>query len=145
MPSERELVKGYQELLDSFQWDVFVTITFRKRATTAWAIHAVKCFLKHLNSREVQFFKKFVRCFVFSEKYGQREGIHLHLLIQGIDPSMAGALERKCLNIFGESAVKPYDHSLPRLASFYLAEKCISPLLDHWDFFKINSRLRVAI
>jgi len=46
-------------------WDLFLTITFRKRTPVIQAKKSFKYFFKQLNTKEKSFFRKFVKCWVF--------------------------------------------------------------------------------
>jgi hypothetical protein len=137
-----KLIKGYKDLLDAFSWDIYLTVTFKKSTKLAAAGSAFRYFFKHLNTSDYKFFEKYIKCFVFFEKHKFDRGVHIHSLIQGLNPSFASALENKCLKFFGESKVDAYRYDLPRPASDYLARKCLGSSLEHWDYLKINSKLR---
>ena len=137
-----KLMKGYQEFLDSFIWDIYITVTFRRVTSAAAALRAFRYFFKRLNVPGQAFFRNYIRCVIFCEKQGYRDGVHIHGLIQGIGKDLAPLLEEKCRRSFGESKVLPYNYELPELASGYLARKCISFSLEHWDYLKINSKHR---
>jgi len=142
MLSQSKLKDGYQIFFDSFVWDIYLTVTFRRSTSAPIALRFFKYFFKHLNTPDCIFFKRYIRCFIFCEKQGYQDGVHIHSLIQGIDISHAKLLEEKCLKFFGQSVVVPYNYDLPSLASGYLAKKYIGLSLAHWDYLKINSKHR---
>ena len=152
LPSERssdmisnyKLVDEVQGLLDREHWDIYCNPTFRSRTLQEEAEQEVKYFFKHLNKPGKIFFPKFMLCWVFYEGGDIRGGLHLHLLIKGINPSLAPDLQKKCKEFFGDSQVVPYNYNLPgeKSPSRYLAKKYISDELDFFDLYKINSKLR---
>lgn len=143
--SEEEWLTSVQNELDSLCCDIYFSTTSRVKMLQVSAEKRFKYFFKHLNSSEEIFFKKFVLCWTFFDKADSRGSVHIHSLIKGIDPSLAVLLQKKCKSFFGQSDIRPYDHSLPkhRSASHYLAEKVVRDELDHYDFYKINSKLRM--
>jgi hypothetical protein len=142
MLNSSKLKDGYQVFFDSYVWDIYLTVTFRQSTSASTALRSFKYFFKHLNTPDCVYFKQYIRCFIFCEKQGYQDGVHIHSLIQGVDITRAGLLEEKCRRFFGQSKVEPYQYGSPRLASEYLAEKCVGLSLAHWDFIKINSKLR---
>jgi len=145
MISKEELLTEFQEELDSLHCDLWFSTTFRSKALVMPAEKAFKYFFKsYLNQPDRIFFEKFILCWVLFDKRDSREGVHIHSLIKGIDPSLAPLLQKKSNAFFGQSDVRPYDHSISknRSASHYLAEKYVREEFDHYGFYKINSRLR---
>jgi hypothetical protein len=136
------VVKGYQSLFDLHLWDIWFSTTVSREVGTEDFLRSFKYFFNHINSRDFVFYKGFICGYVFSEFNKFRNGVHLHALIKGIDPEMANPVEEFCWDYFGESKVVPYDNYRPDRASGYLARKCVSQELDHFDFFKVNSSFR---
>jgi hypothetical protein len=134
---------AYQKYFDSIaDWDIWLTVTFRQAVSTERAFKIFKYFFKTLNTVEFQFFKKYIRCIVLSERHESRPSDHIHCLIKGISPSLAGPLERRCRDFFGRSEARAYNPNLPRLASGYMARKCENSKAEDWGIIKINSRWR---
>lgn len=142
MISKHELALNWREFLNKEQWDLFVTITFRKRKLVIGAVKAFKHFFKYVNTFAEPLFKKFIRCFIVFEKEDNRGGVHIHTFIKGINPSHANKLEKNLRSVFGQSKAVSYDSK--KGASFYLAKKLGLSNSVHYDYFKINSRLREA-
>jgi len=122
-------------------WDLWATITFRQKTQLLGARSLFKYFLKHLNSPDDIFFDKFVFCFVFFER-DNRGGVHIHALIRGIHPLYAFKLEGKCREHLGDTKIKPYNPSLKKNATLYLACKYVTQSLEDFDFMKVNSKFR---
>jgi len=143
--SKEEWLTSVQYELDSLYPDIYFSTTSRVKMLQMSAEKRFKYFFKHLNNPEGIFFKKRIFCWTFFDKPDKRGSVHIHSLINGIDPTLAVLLQKKCKGFFGQSKVRPYDHSLPRerLASHYLAEKVVRGELEHYDFYKINSKLRM--
>lgn len=138
------LINELQEQFDKLHSDIYLTATFRAKAVTESAEKKFKFFFKcYLNKNKI-FFEKYILCWVFFEKGDIRKGIHIHALIKNINPRFTPLLQVICEHFFGESKVVAYDHNRPkeRQASYYLARKYCSEKLDHFDFYKINSRRR---
>lgn len=133
-----------QTLLNKHKYDIWLTTTFRKRTLLEEAVGEFKYFFKHVNKPEEIFFHKYILAWVFFEQDNWRGGVHIHSVINGIEPSWAGLLEKRCRDFFGQSHVKPYDYSLPETQSAinYLGQKYVSGKLPHYDFYRINSKLR---
>lgn len=146
MDSNREeWLTTLQEELDSLHCDIYFSTTFKLKTLAESAEKAFKYFFKcRLNQPGDIFFKKFVLCWAFFERSDSRGSVHIHALLKGISPSLAIPLQKKCKDFFGQSDIRPYDHSLPKhkSASHYLAEKAVRGELDHYNFFKINCKLR---
>lgn len=124
--------------LRSFKWDLFLTITFRKETSYITAVKKLKYFFKRLNTKETFFFNRYVCTYVFFEENPGRRGVHIHCLLRGINPSSAYLLERKCLEFFGNSQVRPYDEE--DNAAKYLAKKYGSKYLRGFDLIKISAK-----
>ena len=127
-------------ITDNGPWDLWVTITFRKKVPLHTAKKAFKHFLKNLNSPDEIYYDKVVFCYVCFET-DSRFGVHLHVLIRGIHPRYAWKLEKKCYKQFGKSEVEPY-YSRGG-AEHYLAIRCNSSRSEDNCFMKINSRMRL--
>lgn len=144
--SEQEWLTSVQDELDSLCCDIYFSTTSRVKMLQMSAEQRFKYFFKcYINQPGNIFFEKFILCWAFFDKADKRGSVHIHSLIKGIDPSLADSLQKKCKDFFGQSKIRPYDHSLPkhRSASHYLAEKVVREELDHYDFYKINSKLRM--
>ena len=136
-------VGEYQEYIDSMaDWDIWLTVTFKYPASSESAFKSFRYFFKRLNTPELVFFEKFIRCIVLTEKHERRASAHIHCLIHGIAPSLARSLEDKCRGFFGSSVAKAYDSELPRLASEYMAKKCADGVAEDWKVMKINAKWR---
>jgi hypothetical protein len=141
----QKLVKAVRDLLERSHWDLWVTITFRKERFVKSAERAFKSFLKKLNKPGEYYFDKFIKCWVFYELDVAGDRVHIHSLISGIDKSLSSELEEKCCEHFGNSEVEPYDYNHEGSAMHYLARKIGSYRLVHYDFYKINSKLRKRV
>jgi hypothetical protein len=143
MISNQRLVAEFQGFIDRWKFDICLALTFRQETKLAEAIKRFKFFFKHLNTKEEQFFSKFIRCWVFYGTAGEH-GVHIHALIQGIAPHLANRLEEKCSQFFGNTVVEPYDYNFSKARSMsrYLSRKYLSTRLQDFDYYKINSRLR---
>lgn len=142
MLSDKEKILEFEEFIKSKgPWDLWVTVTFRKKTLLLQARSSFKYFLKHLNSPDDIFFDKFVFCFVCFER-DDRGGVHIHALIRGIHPLFAYKFGSKCLEHFGVSKIKPYNPILECNATRYLANKYVTRALVDFDFIKVNSKFR---
>ena len=138
-----KMVEAFQEMLNRDRWDLFVTITFKEKRGVDGAKKAFKSFFRNLNLPSEIFYEKFILSWVFYESEGSRRGVHVHALIKGIDPSLASLLEEKCKGFFGLSKVVPYNYNNSGSATSYLARKYPNINLVFFDYYKINSRLRM--
>lgn len=130
-----------QFITDKGPWDLWLTITFRKRTSLSAAKRMFKRFLKYINSGEA-FFTNFVFCFTLFER-DARGGVHLHAVLRGIHPLYAPDIEKLCIKRFGQSRVAPH---LPRRnAILYLAAKYGTPSLECYDLMKINTKKRKKV
>ena len=142
----RRLIKAEIELLGRIHWDLWVTITFRTEMSVDSAKKSVKSFFKYLNKPGEHYFDKFIRCWIFYELDAAGDRIHVHMLINGIDSSLASELEEKCCEHFGDSKIEPYNYNYPDGSGIhYLARKIGSPRLVNREYFKINSKLRKRV
>jgi len=135
-----QLVTAFGELIEGRNWDIFLTTTFRRPKGSTEAKRAFKYFFKHLNTPAMAFFNKFVFALAVFERDSNRNGVHIHALLQGINPSLVASLEKKCREFFGDSVALPYDSD--KAGRFYIARKYVSSQLDDYDILRINSRLR---
>jgi len=99
-------------------------------------------FLKYLNKENEIYLKDRLKCFVFYEKSDTLKcGVHIHALIDSIDPKYSEIIDAKSKKFFGElSVVKPYDSSLG--AAYYLAKKVGTEKLVNYEFRVIHSKVR---
>jgi len=136
-----EVVDAFAKFFDgSFNTGLYATVTFKQEICMEKAKRSIRHFFKYLNGRTVYFYKKLMQCVVFFEKTDSRGGVHVHMLIKGIDPALAKTLEQRLIIAFGRSEAEPY---IPgNGAAVYLANKCDQQSLLHWDKWTINSRVR---
>lgn len=125
------------------EWDVWLTVTFRERTLMENAKKRFKSFFKHLNKPSEVYYHKFVTMWVYYEREA-RGGVHVHAVVKNIPSYLTPKLEKECRQYFGQAQVKPYDRSLPlsKSATSYLADKHLSPRLEGYDFYFINSKYR---
>lgn len=138
--NNNEIVNGWVEFIDQRNWDIFLTITFRRITRSPLALKSFKWFFKHLNTTTEEYFRKFIYTLIFFENNPERSGVHIHAFIEGISPSTIKLLEKKCTDFFGLTDVKVYDPI--KGGKFYLSKKIIDRNLDDYNYYKINSRLR---
>jgi len=136
--NDRKISEFGNFITDKGPWDLWLTITFRKKTGLLEAKKAFKQFIKNMNSGKA-FFGNFVFCFIVFEK-DTRGGVHLHGVLRGVHPLYAPQIEKLCIKQFGQSKVVPY---MPhRNAILYLAAKYTSPRLECYDLMKINAKAR---
>jgi len=153
-----ELVRGFNGFVRSRNWDIFLTVTFRRpmksitvmqgnrqEEVRVWLDDKVNArkefqyFFSHLNYA-VSFFDKYMLALVCFERAYPGARLHIHALIQGISTQFCLMLQSECYEFFGESKVVPYDSS--KAASSYFGWKYIKPELADFDLLKINARRR---
>jgi hypothetical protein len=136
------IVQTWADYLGNFRkWDLYVTITFRQDTCLEVAMIKFKRFFKHLNSVERAFYEKMISTYAFFEYNDSfKTGVHIHALIQGINPSLSELLKERCLDYFGFSKIEPY--SPAENVKFYLSRKINQTCLAHYDYYKINSKFR---
>lgn len=139
--NKKRLKESFKEFLQIKDWTIWMTITFRTPKNALEAEKRFKHFFKYINTPNQQFFSNFIYAIVFYEKENLRNGVHIHALADRIKSDYSALLEKNCRKTFGESIVKPFHLGV----SNYLCEKYTSSTLDHFDFYKINSRLREKI
>jgi len=139
---EQELLEEYVRQLTQHELTLFVNISFRKFVHHEYAIKRFKRFFKYLNTDSEMLFSNYIRCWVFFEKHKtDRGGIHIHALVDRINPKHASIIQAKARRLFGEwSVVEPYDSS--RGAAYYLAKKIIVDKTLEYEFYVINSKVR---
>ncbi|MFC1510152.1 hypothetical protein ACFL49_00640 [Candidatus Omnitrophota bacterium] len=136
-----DLKNEMNALITRERWDLFITITFSRSVSSFNAKKRFKYFFKHVNTEDKMFFTKYVKTWVFFEKDGYRNGVHIHSLLSGISENEAVLLEIRCKEVFGQCKVLAYRPN--ERASYYLACKYPLGVLADYDFLKINSRLRI--
>lgn len=140
MINDNQLVTAFGELVEAQRWDIFLTATFRRSIWSIEARRTFRHFFKHLNTESMIFYEKFILALTVFEKNVDRSGVHIHSFIQGINPSYATPLEKRCRAFFGDSKALPYDPT--KGAKFYVGRKYASSQLDDFDFLRVNSKLR---
>lgn len=131
------------EYLDDLVLDTFLTVTFREPMIGCdEGFRRLKQFFKRLNKEGDEYYRKLVRGFAVAERQGRQESIHIHCVLEGIYPNKMRALKRKCQDVFGNTEARIYDHSLPRQATDYLAEKCADGRAEGFIRFTVNSKWR---
>lgn len=125
-----------------YKWTLFFNGTFRKYTSYEIANRRFMWFFKYLNKENERYFTDYIRCLVFHEKSNALRGnVHIHALIDRIDPKHSNMIHNKARKYFGElSVVKPYDSS--RGAAYYLANKIDTDKLVNYKFCVINSKIR---
>ncbi|MDP8265262.1 MAG: hypothetical protein P9M12_07310 [Candidatus Aceula lacicola] len=128
-----------QEFLKMHKWDTWVSLSFRWECSSEKASRVFKKFFKNLNSPEDKFFDMFFYCMVFFEKNKFRRGTHIHALFNrfSLSEKQMQKLERRWSPIGQSKIKKVHEHVIP-----YLTEKFQKKTLEHFDYFKINSRYR---
>lgn len=144
MLSKHALKEGYLEFINTYNWDLYITFTFRHSISPVVAIRRFKHFFKYLNNRDenVPFFKNFINCFVVVDKKDPMN-VHIHALIRGINPTFASEIKKICEydKSIGISDIQPY--ILKAGADEYLANKCVESEKNDYVIFTVNSRKRV--
>ncbi len=159
--SNKEMVNAFSKLIESRKWDLFFTTTFRYTVQIDWAKIYFKTFFKYLNTKKKKYYDKSIFCLVFFEKDSSRTGVHIHSLVNGINAQDAVLIQTECkyflfkkykgqrwngedvyyyIRPFGQTCVRPYSPELK--GRFYIAGKYVSRNLVHYDFYRINSRVR---
>ncbi len=131
------------QYLDGLVLDTFFSGTFREPMIGCdEGFRRLKLFFKGLNKKGEVFYRKFVRGFAVAERQGREESVHLHCVLEGIDPRMMSELKRRWQDAFGNADARVYDYELPGQASDYLARKCAEGSAEGWMPLKINSKWR---
>jgi hypothetical protein len=134
LKNEKELESALFKLFKRDGHDVWFSVTFRYPVSSTQAKRKFKYFFNHLNTASERFFEKYISAWVFVEWSESRGGNHIHALIKGVDLSLCPKLERKCIDFFGQSEVKPiHEDVIP-----YLVRKYFTKTLMDWDYLKIN-------
>ncbi|MFC1514475.1 hypothetical protein ACFL5X_01065 [Candidatus Omnitrophota bacterium] len=128
------------EFIREPKWDLNGIITPRFPTPTERLGKPFKYFFKHLNRPTYVFYDKFILCWVFFERFGNRKGVHIHTLIKGISPIHAPTLQKKCNGFFGNAIISPYDPN--KKGAFYGIKHYGTEELDDFTFWKINSKWR---
>ena len=138
MISRTNLRTNFEKFLRRFDFDMFITITFKEPTSEMKAKRMLKRFFKYLNTADEKFYHNFIYLWVFFEQNKKCDGTHIHALINGIRLSKSQSLEQRCFDYFGQSKVTAvHPGVLP-----YISRKYTSPNLVDYDYLKINSRLR---
>jgi len=134
--------RSFKKLLERWCYDVWFTGTFGRRRYEQSGLREFTRFFKDLNTPYHTYFKGYVRCWVFVERKPWNDRVHIHALIQRIDPALAYELAQKWEELFGDAHVVPYDYTLKRQATRYIAEKYAHDWIRDYNFLKINSKYR---
>lgn len=132
------------EKIKDWHEGIWLTLTFRKYQSLEGAVKRFKCFFKNLNTTYQSYFDNYIYAFIFYERQNFRRGIHIHAIINRINPNdslLMNMLERECLMSFGEVMIKPIHENVTK----YVSEKYSSEKLEHFDYYKINSKLRKKV
>ena len=141
-------------------WELFLTMTFRVEKGEQNAKRCFKCVLKYINEPGDVYYQKIVHAFIVLEQDTNRDTVHIHSFIRGIDPSRAVSLQNKIMDklcwknkcaqdkghqrkpkiVTGQTVVRPYDPELG--GDYYLGWKYPFSKMVDYDFIKINSRFR---
>ena len=137
------IIEAYQKYFtQGYEWKLFFNVSFWRETSYEAARKKFKRFFKYLNTNEIMYFNNFIRCWVFYEEQNtSRGGVHIHALIDRINPDYVNAIQEKAMRFFGkELKVEVYDSS--RGAAYYLAKKIDSPKLVQYEFYIVNSKVR---
>lgn len=137
----KQLIRAFKSFLNKDKYDLWITITFRNATNMEDAEKKVRYFFKYLNTKYTQYFEKFIRGWFFFEKDDDRNGVHVHAIVQRIPQVFMSEIEVKCNSSseLGNTVVKKmHDKVIPYLAFKYNTEK-----LEDFKPFKINSRPRL--
>jgi len=141
--SRYDRIRGFGKLIKQLgPFDLYATMTFPKVTEKTEAMDAYKHFFKYLNRDYKKFYERYIHCLVVYERNTSRKGVHIHSFIRGIQADLCDMVLRECKNYFGPQCdVQPY--ALRRWKKIkYIARKYVSPDLEDFDFYKINSRYR---
>lgn len=131
-------VTALEAWISSFDWNLWVTFTFRRVTFLPTAVRHLKRFLKyHLPESENNISKR-IKAFVVFEGQDARKGVHIHVLINGIKPEACSMIQDKWYRMFGKAEVEPYDKNVN--GSWYLARKYIKPSFVDFDKYTICRR-----
>lgn len=96
-----------------------------------------------MNQGRFEFYEKFLFCWVLVESNPKRKGVHIHALINGIVPELAGRLEARFKDAFGMSKVVPFDYSIqPYSAIDYIVDKYVFYHCHNLMLYRVNSKYR---
>src|SRR3990167_5779985 len=84
-----------RDIIDHGPYNLWITVTFRKKMPLHIAKKAFKHFWKNLNSPTEIYYDKFIFCYACFE-IDSRFGVHVHALLRGIHPKYAWKLWKKC-------------------------------------------------
>jgi len=128
----------FENFLNEFNCDVWMTVTFRRPVTVKTAKKMFKYFLQHINKPDDIYYEKYIYLWAFFENDYTRGGVHVHAIIDRIDTTKTERLQERCSEFFGESKVMTaHQNVVP-----YLSRKYNTSSLIDFDYMKINSRLR---
>ncbi|MCP4653607.1 MAG: hypothetical protein GY858_09550 [Candidatus Omnitrophica bacterium] len=137
------ILEAYRRyLLGDYEWTLFFNANFRKFVSYETAKKEFKRFIKYLNKNDEIYFDSFVRCLVFYERHSTSSaGIHIHALIDRIDPKHAEIINNKAKKFFGGTSLVEGYNPLGG-ASYYLIKKIGTKDLVAQEFYIINSKVR---
>ena len=125
---------SFEKFLKTFNFDTFMTVTFRKRLQADTVKKLLRSYLAHINDDEIDFYKKFMYSWIFIEKNTFSSQSHAHLLVKDLDPSKYPLLEQMLKESFGYAQIKQcHENSIPYIARKYATERLLTyePMCIH--------------
>lgn len=129
----------FEPLEEQFKDGLWATFTFFKSTCAKTAERRLRKFLKYINSTEKYFYRKYLRGWFFFERDPERNGVHVHALIQGISKKLTDDFEKECCEHLGSTKILNMHDGVANYLNkkyFYLNT------LEDYKPFMVNSALR---
>jgi hypothetical protein len=125
----------------SQMWDIWATFTFFGVVGMLEAEKRIRKFFDNINkSAGMQLVDRRINLFVCYEKHMDKEGVHIHAFIRGINPAHADIVQDLANKEIGNSLVKPYNQS--ENAAAYVSNKYKMPsYVDHDRLLTIHPKI----
>lgn len=142
-PSQLKVSREFQTMLERWHHDIWLTVTFGVRIDEYDAVRNIEHFFKRLNKpRGIYYYDSYIRCWLFTEQKPWQDRVHVHALVQRINPHLSSDLKVKCEEQLGKAYAEPYNPALPYRATQYISDKYALGWIKTYDFCKINSKWR---
>lgn len=122
-------------------WDLWATFTFFGVVNKKEAEKRVKKFFDNINrTAGMQIVSRRINLFVCYEKHIEKEGVHVHAFVRGINPIHAKLVQQLANDEIGNSLVEPYEKT--KEAASYVANKYETPsYVDHDRLLTIHPKI----
>ena len=133
---QREVRTEMAEWANKFEWQIYMTGTFKRESSYRDAIKTKRAFRRFTDEIKRVYGKKAIEYFMCVELHKEGSFTHVHALINGLDALTYNQIRETWEQRFGRAKVEGYDKE--KGAHYYLTKYILKDVHD-WDI-KIDQK-----